>query len=307
MKKIAVIGSGNVGSTTVQRLAELELGNIVMTDVVEGLPEGKALDIMQAAPVLGYNVDILGTTNYADIADSDVVIITAGIARKKGMMRDDLMKINANIIRDVSENISKYAPEAIVITVSNPLDVMTYATQKYTGLETDRVFGMSGVLDSSRFAAFIAMELGISVQDVSALVLGGHGDSLVALPQYTTVSGVPISKMLPEETIDRLIERTINAGTEIVEYLKTGSAFYAPAAAIASMVEAVIKDQKRVLPAAAYLQGEYNENDLYLGVPVILGKDGVEEVIELELTESQQQAFSRSAKSVRDGIAKLQL
>jgi len=307
MKKIAVIGSGNVGSTTVQRLAELELGNIVMTDVVEGLPEGKALDIIQAAPVLGYNVDILGTTNYADIADSDVVIITAGIARKKGMMRDDLMKINANIIRDVSENISEYAPEAIVITVSNPLDVMTYATQKYTGLEPDRVFGMSGVLDSSRFAAFIAMELGISVQDVSALVLGGHGDSLVALPQYTTVSGVPISKMLSEETIDRLIQRTINAGTEIVEYLKTGSAFYAPAAAIATMVESVIKDQKRVLPAAAYLQGEYNENDLYLGVPVILGKNGVEEVLELELTESQQQAFSISAKSVRDGIAKLQL
>jgi malate dehydrogenase len=307
MKKITVIGSGNVGSTTVQRLAELELGNIVMTDVVEGLPEGKALDIIQAAPVLGYNVDILGTTNYADIADSDVVIITAGIARKKGMMRDDLMKINANIIKDVSENISKYAPEAIVITVSNPLDVMTYATQKYTGLEHDRVFGMSGVLDSSRFAAFIAMELGISVRDVSALVLGGHGDSLVALPQYTTVSGVPISKLLPEETIDRLIQRTINAGTEIVEYLKTGSAFYAPAAAIATMVESVIKDQKRVLPAAAYLQGEYNENDLYLGVPVILGKNGVEEVLELELTESQQQAFSISAKSVRDGIAKLQL
>jgi len=307
MKKIAVIGSGNVGSTTVQRLAELELGNIVMTDVVEGLPEGKALDIIQAAPVLGYNVDILGTTNYADIADSDVVIITAGIARKKGMMRDDLMKINANIIRDVSENISEYAPEAIVITVSNPLDVMTYATQKYTGLEPDRVFGMSGVLDSSRFAAFIAMELGISVQDVSALVLGGHGDSLVALPQYTTVSGVPISKMLSEETIDRLIQRTINAGTEIVECLKTGSAFYAPAASIATMVESVIKDQKRVLPAAAYLQGEYNENDLYLGVPVILGKNGVEEVLELELTESQQQAFSISAKSVRDGIAKLQL
>lgn len=307
MKKIAVIGSGNVGSTTVQRLAELELGNIVMTDVIEGLPEGKALDIIQAAPVLGYNVDILGTTNYADIVDSDVVVITAGIARKKGMMRDDLMKINANIIRDVSENISEYAPEAIVITVSNPLDVMTYATQKYTGLEPDRVFGMSGVLDSSRFAAFIAMELGISVQDVSALVLGGHGDSLVALPQYTTVSGVPISKMLPEETIERLIQRTINAGTEIVEYLKTGSAFYAPAASIATMVEAVMKDQKRVIPAAAYLQGEYNESDLYLGVPVILGKNGVEEVIELELTESQQEAFSRSAKSVREGIEKLQL
>jgi len=252
-------------------------------------------------------VDILGTTNYADIADSDVVVITTEIASKKGMMRDDLMRINANIIKDVSENISKYAPEAIVITVSNPLDLITYATQKYTGLEPERVFGMSRVLDSSRFAAFIAIELGISVQDVSALVLEGHGDSLVALPQYTTVSGVPISEMLPEETISRLIQRTINAGTEIVEYLKTGSSFYAPAASIASMVEAVIKDQKRVIPAAAYLQGEYNESDLYLGVTVILGKSGVEEVLELELTESRQQVFSISAKSVREGIAKLQL
>ncbi|SET00249.1 malate dehydrogenase (NAD) [Methanococcoides vulcani] len=307
MKKIAVIGSGNVGSTTVQRLAELELGNIVMTDVVDGLPEGKALDIIEAAPVLGYDVDILGTTDYADIAGSDIVIITAGIARKKGMVRDDLMKINANIIKEVCENVAIYAPEAIVITVSNPLDIMTYATQKYTGLETNRVFGMSGVLDSSRFAAFIAMELGISVKDVSALVLGGHGDSMVALPQYTTVSGVPLPELLPEETIDRLVQRTVNAGTEIVEYLKTGSSFYAPAAAIAAMVESVINDQKRVLPAAAYLQGEYGENGLYLGVPVILGKNGVEKVLELELSESQQQAFSRSAKSVHEGIAKLQL
>ncbi|KGK97743.1 malate dehydrogenase [Methanococcoides methylutens] len=307
MKKIAVIGSGNVGATTVQRLAELELGHIVMTDVVAGLPEGKALDIIEAAPVLGYDVDILGTTDYADIAGSDIVIITAGIARKKGMVRDDLMKINANIVKEVCENIAIYAPEAIVITVSNPLDIMTYATQKYTGLETNRVFGMSGVLDSSRFAAFIAMELGISVKDVSALVLGGHGDSMVALPQYTTVSGVPLPELLPEETIDRLVKRTVNAGTEIVEYLKTGSSFYAPAAAIAAMVESVINDQKRVLPAAAYLQGEYGENGLYLGVPVILGKSGVEKVIELELTESQQQAFSRSARSVHEGIAKLKL
>ncbi|UGV41753.1 malate dehydrogenase [Methanococcoides orientis] len=307
MKKITVIGSGNVGATTVQRLAELELGHIVMTDVVAGLPEGKALDIIEAAPVLGYDVDILGTTDYADIAGSDIVIITAGIARKKGMVRDDLMKINANIVKEVCENIAIYAPEAIVITVSNPLDIMTYATQKYTGLETNRVFGMSGVLDSSRFAAFIAMELGISVKDVSALVLGGHGDSMVALPQYTTVSGVPLPELLPEETIDRLVQRTVNAGTEIVEYLKTGSSFYAPAAAIAAMVESVINDQKRVLPAAAYLQGEYGENGLYLGVPVILGKNGVEKVIELELTENQQQAFSRSAMSVREGIAKLKL
>ncbi|MGM0770360.1 MAG: malate dehydrogenase [Halobacteriota archaeon] len=307
MKKITVIGAGNVGSATVQRLAELELGNIVMTDVIDGLPQGKALDIIEAAPVLGYDVDILGTTDYADIADSDIVVITAGIARKKGMVRDDLMKINANIIKEVCENISRYAPNAIVITVSNPLDIMTYAAQKFTGLRTNRVFGMSGVLDSSRFASFIAMELGISAKDVSALVLGGHGDSMVALPQYTTVSGIPLTKLLPEHTIEGLIQRTVNAGTEIVEHLKNGSSFFAPAASICSMVESIVNDQKRVLPASSYLQGEYGEEGLYLGVPVILGKNGIEKVIELELTESQQQAFSKSAGHIRQSISMLQL
>ena len=307
MKKIAVIGSGNVGCATVQRIAELEIGNIVMTDVTEGIAKGKALDIIEAAPVLGYDVDILGTSDYADIEGSDIVVIAAGIARKKGMVRDDLMKVNANIIKEVSENIILYAPDAIVITVTNPLDIMTYATQKCTGFDTNRVFGMSGMLDSSRFAAFIAMELGISAKDVSALVLGGHGDSMVALPQYTTVSGVPLPELLPEDTIERLVQRTVNAGTEIVEYLKTGSSFFAPAAAIGSMVESIVNDQKRVIPASSYLQGEYDEDGLYLGVPVILGKNGIEKVIELELTERQQQAFSISADHIRQSISKLQL
>ncbi|AKB85446.1 malate dehydrogenase [Methanococcoides methylutens] len=307
MKKIAVIGSGNVGCATVQRIAELEIGNIVMTDATEGVAKGKALDIIEAAPVLGYDVEILGTSDYSDIEGSDIVVIAAGVARKKGMVRDDLMKVNANIIKEVSEKILLYAPDAIVITVTNPLDIMTYAAQKCTGFDTNRVFGMSGMLDSSRFAAFIAMELGISTKDVSALVLGGHGDSMVALPQYTTVSGVPLPELLPEDTIERLVNRTVNAGTEIVNYLKTGSSFFAPAAAIGSMVESIVNDQKRVIPASSYLQGEYDEEGLYLGVPVILGKNGIEKVIELELTESQKEAFSISADHIRKSILKLQL
>jgi len=307
MRKITVIGAGNVGATTVQRLAELELGDIVMTDVVEGLPQGKALDLMQAAPVMGYDIDILGTNDYADIAGSDVVVITAGIARKPGMTRDDLMSINGKITKEVSENIAEYAPEALVVTVTNPLDMMTYVALKATGFKPNRVFGMSGVLDSSRFATFISMELGCSVRDVDAMVLGGHGDSMVPLPQYTTVSGVPISEFMSGKTIEQVVQRTINGGAEIVEYLKTGSAFYAPSASVAKMVESVIKDSKRVLPAAAYLQGEYNESGIYLGVPVKLGKNGVEEIIELELTENQSHALSISAMAVREGIAKLNL
>jgi malate dehydrogenase len=307
MTKITVIGAGNVGATAVQRLAELELGDIVMTDVVEGLPQGKALDLMQAAPVMGYDTNIVGTTDYADIAGSDVVVITAGIARKPGMSRDDLLAINGKITKDVCINIAEYAPKAVVITVTNPLDIMTYVALKASGFEPNRVFGMSGVLDSSRFATFISMELGCSILDVDAMVLGGHGDSMVPLPQYTTVSGVPISELIPEETIGRLVQRTINGGAEIVEYLKTGSAFYAPSASVTKMVEAVVRDSKRILPAAAYLQGEYNESGIYLGVPVKLGKNGVEEIIELELLESQYQALARSAASVREGIAKLNL
>ena len=307
MTKITVIGAGNVGATAVQRLAELELGDIVMTDVVEGLPQGKALDLMQAAPVMSYDYNVVGTTDYADIAGSDVVVITAGIARKPGMSRDDLLAINGKITKEVCQNIAEYAPKAVVITVTNPLDIMTYVALKATGFDPNRVFGMSGVLDSSRFATFISMELGCSVRDVDAMVLGGHGDSMVPLPQYTTVSGIPISELMPEEAIERLVQRTINGGAEIVEYLKTGSAFYAPSASVTKMVEAVVRDSKRILPAAAYLQGEYNESGIYLGVPVKLSKKGVEEIIELELSESQYQALAKSAASVREGIAKLNL
>ncbi|MCC7576781.1 MAG: malate dehydrogenase [Methanomethylovorans sp.] len=307
MKKLSVIGAGNVGASTVQRLAESKFGDIVMVDVVPGLPQGKALDLMQAAPLMGYDVNIKGTNDYADIEGSDIVIITAGIARKPGMTRDDLLNINSKIIRDVCGNIRKYAPKSTVITVTNPLDIITYAVYKYTGFGKKRVFGMSGLLDSSRFASFVSWEIGCSVKDVDAVVLGGHGDSMVPLPQYTTVSGIPISEFLPQETIDRLVTRTIDAGAEIVSLLKEGSAFYAPSAAIVSMVEAIINDSGRVVPASVYLEGEYGFSDVCLGVPVKLGKNGIEKVVEIKLTKEQMAALSKSERSVRSGIEKLDL
>lgn len=305
MKKITVIGAGNVGATTIQRLAELELGNLVMVDIAEGIPQGKALDLMQASPIMGYDVDIIGTNDYADIKHSDIVVITAGIPRKPGMSRDDLLKINAGIIKSVTENIKEYAPKSIVITVTNPLDVMTYATLKYTEFEPNRVFGMSGVLDSSRFETFIAMELDCSVRDVDAMVLGVHGDTMIPLPQHSSVCGISISELMSEKTIEAIVNRTIDGGAEIVKYLKTGSAFYAPSASIAKMVESVIKDSKRILPAAAYLNEEYGEKDVYLGVPVKLGKKGIEDIIEISLTESQQSLISKSVRSVKQSIKTL--
>lgn len=305
MPKITIIGAGAVGATAAQRIAEKELGDVVMTDIVEGLPQGKALDLMEAAPLLGYDSKITGTNDYKDIEGSGVVVVTAGIARKPGMTREDLLKINTKIIKDVSQNIAKYAPDSIIITVTNPLDIMTYVTMKTTGFEPERVFGMSGVLDSGRFAAFIAMELGCSVRDISAMVLGGHGDTMVPLPGFTTVSGVPITELMSEDTIRRLVDRTVNGGAEIVNLLKTGSAFYAPSAAVTNMVEAVIKDTKRLLPVCAYLNGEYGKKDIYLGVPVKLGRRGVEEVIELKLTADEKKALDRSAEAVKSGIAAL--
>jgi malate dehydrogenase len=307
MAKISVIGAGNVGATTVQRLAELELGEIVMTDVVEGMPQGKALDLMQAGAIKGYDTKILGTNNYADIADSDLVIITAGIARKPGMTREDLIKTNSKIIVEISKNIAKYAPKSIVITVTNPLDIITYVTMKSTGFETNRVFGMSGVLDAGRFSSFIAEELKCSKKDVQAMVIGGHGDLMVPLPQYTTVSGIPLTDLLPQETISKLVERTVNGGAEIVELLKQGSAFYAPSAAIVSMAEAIIKNTKRILPACAYLDGQYGQEGMYFGVPVKLGASGVEEVLELKLDESQCDILRKSAENIRTVISTLQL
>ena len=305
MNKVAVIGSGNVGATTVQRLAELNLADVVMVDIVEGLPQGKALDILQAAPLMGYDVDVTGTNDYADIADSDVVVITAGIARKPGMSRDDLLATNIKITQQVCASIERYAPDAIIMTVTNPLDIITYAALRCTQFDRNKVFGMSGLLDSSRFASFIAKELNCSVKDVSAMVLGGHGDSMVPLPEYSTVSGIPLNKLMDEAAIERIVNRTINAGAEIVAHMKNGSAFYAPSAAIAVMVEAILNDTKRIVPASAFLNGEYGQHDICLGVPVKLGKDGVEEIIELELTSQEMEALRRSADTVRDGISKI--
>ncbi len=305
MPKITVIGAGAVGATAAQRIAEKELGDVILTDIVEGLPQGKALDLMEAGPLFGYDSKITGTNDYKDIEGSDVVVITAGIARKPGMTREDLLKINAKIIKEVAQNITKYAPDSIIITVTNPLDIMTYVTMKTTNFEPGRVFGMSGVLDSGRFAAFIAMELGCSVRDISAMVLGGHGDTMVPLPRFTTVQGVPITELMPQSTIQRLVERTINGGAEIVNLLKTGSAFYAPSAAVTNMVEAVVKDTKRVLPVCAWLNGEYGKKDIYLGVPVKLGKRGMEEIIELKLNADEKKALDRSAGAVSSGIDSL--
>jgi malate dehydrogenase len=305
MPKITIIGAGAVGATAAQRIAEKELGDVIMTDIVEGLPQGKALDILEAGPLLGYDSNIIGTNDYKDIEGSDVVVITAGIARKPGMTREDLLKINTKIITDVSKNIKLYAPDSVVITVTNPLDIMTYVSMKTTGFEPNRVFGMSGVLDSGRFATFIALELGCSVRDIKAMVLGGHGDTMVPLPRFTTVSGVPITELMPESTISRLVDRTINGGAEIVNLLKTGSAFYAPSAAVMNMVEAVIKDTKRILPVCAYLSGEYGKKDIYLGVPVKIGKKGIEGILELELTIEEKKALDRSAEAVKSGIASL--
>lgn len=307
MAKISVIGAGNVGATTVQRLAELELGDIVMTDVVEGMPQGKALDLMQAGAIKGYDTTILGTNSYSDIADSDLVIVTAGIARKPGMSREDLIKTNSKIITEVSQNIAKYAPKAVVMIVTNPLDIITYVAMKATGFESKKVFGMSGVLDAGRFATFIAEELKCSRKNVQAMVIGGHGDLMVPLPQYTTVSGIPLQDLLPEESISTLVKRTVNGGAEIVDLLKQGSAFYAPSSAIVAMAEAIIKDTKSVLPACAYLDGQYGQEGIYFGVPVKLGANGVEEIIELKLNQEQNDILKKSSESIRKIISQIEV
>ncbi|KXS43546.1 MAG: malate dehydrogenase [Methanolobus sp. T82-4] len=303
--KVSVIGAGNVGATTVQRLAELDIADVVMLDIVEGLPQGKALDIAQAAPIMGYDVDVTGSNDYADISDSDIVVITAGIARKPGMDRDDLLATNIKITQDVCANIMQHSPEAIIMMVTNPLDVVTYAAIQCTELERGRTFGMSGLLDSSRFAYFIAKEINCSVRDINAMVLGGHGDSMIPLPEYTTVSGIPLNEIMEKDTVDKVVKRTVNAGAEIVGYLKTGSAFCAPSAAIASMTEAMLKDTKRIVPASVYLNGEYGLDDVCLGVPVKLGRNGAEEIIELRLTEEQTRELHKSAETVRSGISKI--
>ncbi|KJS78138.1 MAG: malate dehydrogenase [Desulfotomaculum sp. BICA1-6] len=301
--KITVIGSGNVGATCAHWAAAKELGDIVLFDVVEGVPQGKALDLQQAAPIEGYDVNVVGTNSYEDTAGSDVIIITAGIARKPGMSRDDLVNTNVKIVKSCAEQAAKYSPNAFIIVVTNPLDVMVYAAYKASGFPANRVFGMAGVLDSARFRTFIAMELGVSYKDVSAFVLGGHGDDMVPLVRYSYAGGIPIEKLMPADRIEAIVERTRKGGAEIVNYLKTGSAFYAPGASAIEMAEAVLKDKKRILPVAAYLQGEYGEKDIYFGVPAIIGGGGVEKVIEVDLTDAEKVAVQKSFDSVKKVLA----
>ena len=305
--KISVVGAGNVGATVAQLIAYKELGDVVMVDIVEGLPQGKALDLLEAGPVEGYDAQVTGANHYEATADSHIVVITAGIARKPGMSRSDLINTNANIVRAVTEQVVKYSPEAYLIVVSNPLDAMVHLTKHVSGFPKNRVVGQAGVLDSTRFRTFIAQELQVSVEDTQAFVLGGHGDTMVPLPRYSTVAGIPITHLLPKETIDRLVQRTRDGGGEIVNLLKSGSAFYAPGASVVQMVEAIVKDKKRVLPCTAYLEGEYGLRNIYFGVPVKLGSGGVEQIIEIELMAEERAALQASAKEVEDTIKQLNL
>ncbi len=301
LNKISIIGAGMVGSTTAHWMAERELGDIVLVDIPEvgDMPKGKALDLMEAGPIFGFDTKLMGTHDYADIEGSDIVVVTAGMPRKPGMSREDLVGVNTNIVRSVAEKIAKYAPDAIVIVVTNPLDTMAYLTWKVTGFPKERVMGQAGVLDSARMRTFIAMELGVSVENTHAFVLGGHGDEMVPLPRYSTVAGIPITHLLPKERIDAIVERTRKGGGEIVKLLGKGSAFYAPGAAVTKMVEAILKDKKLILPASAYLDGEYGLRDIYFGVPVVLGRKGVERIIEIELTDEEKEAMKRSEQLIR--------
>jgi malate dehydrogenase len=306
--KITVIGAGNVGATVALRLADRDLANEVMlVDVIEGMPQGKGLDMYEAMPVEGVDTRVIGTNSYEDTADSDIIVITAGIARKPGMSRDDLQSTNAGIVKSVTEQAAAKSPNATMIVVSNPLDVMTYVALKVSGFPRHRVLGMAGVLDSARFRTFISMELKVSVEDVSAFVLGGHGDSMVPLPRYSTVAGIPLPDLMDQATIDRLVKRTRDGGIEIVNFLKTGSAYYAPASSAAEMVEAIVKDKKRILPSAVLLRGEYGINDVVVGVPVKIGRKGMEEIIQIKLTSEEQAALNKSAADVKANMAKLNL
>ncbi len=299
-KKVTVIGAGNVGATTVQRLAERDIYDVVMVDIVEGLPQGKALDLRESGPVEGYDSKVIGTNGYEETTDSDVVVITSGIARKPGMSRDDLLHTNAGIVRSVTESVIKYSPNAIIIVVSNPLDAMTQLTYKVSGFPKNRVIGMAGVLDSARFQHFIAEALDVSVEDVNAFVLGGHGDTMVPLPRYSTVAGIPITELLSPEKVKALCDRTANGGAEVVALLKTGSAYYAPASSVAAMVDSILLDKKRVLPCAAYLEGEYGINGLFVGVPCKLGANGVEHIFEITLTPEESAGLKKSAAAVAE-------
>jgi malate dehydrogenase len=303
--KVTVIGAGNVGATTAQRIAEAGLADVVLIDIVDGLPQGKGLDLAEAAPVVGHDARVLGTNDYADTAGSDIVVVTSGLARQPGMSRDDLLAKNAGIVRSVVEQAVAHSPDSILIIVTNPLDAMCHVALRASGFPRERVLGMAGVLDSARFRTFIARELGVSVEDTHAFVLGGHGDTMVPLPRYSTVAGVPITELLSADRVAALVNRTANGGAEVVALLKTGSAFYAPAASTFEMVESILLDRKRVLPCAVLLDGEFGSSGLFVGVPVVLGAAGMERVFEIELTADEQAAFDRSAAAVRELVEKL--
>ncbi|MGL1921154.1 MAG: malate dehydrogenase [Hyphomicrobiales bacterium] len=303
-KKISLIGAGQIGGTLAHLIGLKELGDVVMFDIADGIPQGKSLDIAESAPVNGFNISLKGTTEYKDIADSDVIIVTAGVPRKPGMSRDDLVAINLKVMNQVGAGIAKYAPDAFVICITNPLDAMVWALQKFSGLPANKVVGMAGVLDSSRFRFFLSEELGVSVQDVSAFVLGGHGDTMVPSTRYSTVGGISLDDVvkmgwMSQTKLDEIVQRTRDGGAEIVGLLKTGSAFYAPAASAVSMAEAYIKDQKRILPCAAYLDGVYGQEDIYVGVPTIIGEGGIEKIIEIELNEDEKSQFENSVNAVK--------
>lgn len=306
MSKVSVIGAGNVGATAVYYIAEKNIADIVMVDVVPGMPQAKAADFMHASPSRNYNVTIVGSNEYEAIADSDVVVMTAGMARKPGMDRMDLLKTNVGIAKTAAQAIATYAPNALVIAVSNPLDVIAMVSLRESGFALKRVVGMAGILDSTRFRYFIAEKLKVLPQDIMAMVLGGHGDTMVPLPRYTSVAGFPLTELLDAETIEQLVQRTRTGGAEIVSYLKKGSAYYAPAASVAKMVEAMIKNEKRFVAASAYLRGEYGHRDIFLGVPVLLGRNGVEKIYELELTAQEQEALDQSAVAVQEGVKTLE-
>jgi malate dehydrogenase len=299
-KKVSVVGSGNVGATAAHWIASKELADVVLIDILEGIPQGKALDLQQAMPIEKRDTHIIGTNNYGDTAGSDIVVITAGIPRKPGMSRDDLLNTNYNIMKSVVTEAIKYSPGCILIIVSNPLDAMAQTAYKLSGFPRNRVIGMAGVLDSARFRTFIADELNVSVENVTAFVLGGHGDTMVPLPRYSTVAGIPITELITPERLAALVQRTRDGGAEIVKYLKTGSAYYAPSAAATEMVEAILKDKKKILPCAAYLDGEYGIKGLYVGVPVKLGAKGIEQIIEIKLTADEQAALNKSAEAVKE-------
>jgi malate dehydrogenase len=305
--KVTVVGAGNVGATCAHWIASKELADVVLVDIIEGMPQGKALDLAQAGPIENYDLRVVGTNGYDEAAGSDVVVITSGIARKPGMSRDDLIATNKKIVGDVSEKVAATSPNAVVIVVSNPLDAMCHVASHVTKFPRERVLGMAGILDTARYKTFIAMELGVSVEDIHGIVLGGHGDTMVPLPRHTSVAGIPLSELLPKERIDAIVKRTASGGAEIVGLLKTGSAYYAPASAVVAMTESILKDKKRVFPCAALLKGEYGYHDLFIGVPVVLGAGGLEKVIEMKLDDHEKGLLDHSAKAVKELVEALKL